>query len=94
MSQKKVTLKLLADRVLVKVDSAETKTKSGLYIPNSAVVKPLFGTVISAGPGHPNNLMTVKEGDRVLYRQGAGMDITLNEEPVLIMLESDVYAIM
>ena len=57
----------LSDRVLVEPQEAETKTASGLYIPDSAKEKPQQGKVVAVGKGTKDNSMTVKVGDIVLY---------------------------
>ena len=86
--------KPLSDRVLVKPDSAEEKTESGIIIPDTAKEKPQRGTVISVGPGKVENGqkvdMSVKEGDKVLYGKYAGTEITLDGEEYMIMRENDI----
>ena len=67
-SKAKTTVRPLEDRVLVKPTEAETKTKSGIYLPESATEKPMTGTVVAAGPGKLNddgkhNALTVKKVD-------------------------------
>ena len=59
-------IKPLADRVLIEPKEAETKTASGIYIPDTAKEKPQQGTVIAAGPGKKDEPMEVKVGDQVL----------------------------
>ena len=63
----KTTLKPLADRVLIEPLPAETKTASGLIIPDSAKEKPLQGVVVAVGKGTKDYEMTVQVGDTVLY---------------------------
>ena len=62
-----MSIKPLADRVLVEPAAAETKTSSGIIIPDSAKEKPQKGTVVAVGSGTKENPMTVKVGDNVLY---------------------------
>ncbi len=92
------SIKPLSDRVVVKPEPAEEQTASGLYIPDSAKEKPQRGTVVSVGPGRVENGnkidMTVKEGDTVLYGKYAGTEITLSNEDLLIMRESDILGIV
>ncbi|HYE96739.1 MAG TPA: co-chaperone GroES [Rubricoccaceae bacterium] len=92
------TIQPLADRVVVKPQEAEEKTAGGLYIPDTAKEKPQRGTVVSVGPGKVENgthvEMTVKAGDTVLYGKYAGTEITLGDEDVLIMRESDILGIV
>ena len=68
----------LADRVLIEPKEAETKTASGLYIPDTAKEKPQQGVVIAAGPGKKDEPMEVKVGDQVLYGKYAGTDTLLS----------------
>ena len=84
----------LADRVLVEPQEAQTKTVSGIYIPDSAQEKPQQGTVIAVGSGKKDEPMEVKEGDVVLYGKYAGTELELEGEKYLIMRQSDVLAII
>ncbi len=86
--------KPLADRVLIEPAPIETKTASGIIIPDSAKEKPLQGKVIAAGNGKVDEPMTVKVGDEVLFGQYSGTEITLDGNTFLIMRESDVYGIL
>jgi len=90
----KVNIKPLADRVLVEPLAAETKTASGLIIPDSAKEKPSKGTVIAVGNGTKDESMTVKIGDTVLYGKYAGTELKLEGTDYLIMRESDIFAIV
>jgi chaperonin GroES len=87
-------LKPLADRVLIEPAPAEEKTASGIIIPDTAKEKPLKGKVIAAGPGKPDEKMTVKTGDTVLYGQYSGTEIKMDGKTFLIMRESDIYGIL
>lgn len=87
-------LKPLADRVLIEAAPAEEKTASGIIIPDTAKEKPLKGKVIAVGPGKPDEPMTLKEGDTVLYGQYSGTEIKLEGTAYLIMRESDVYGVL
>lgn len=84
----------LADRVLVRPVAAETKTASGIIIPDSAKEKPLKGVVIAVGGGTKDEQMVLKSGDTVLYGKYAGTEIELDNEKLLIMRQSDVLAII
>ena len=84
----------LAYRVLVEPQEAQTKTVSGIYIPDSAQEKPQQGTVIAVGSGKKDEPMEVKEGDVVLYGKYAGTELELEGEKYLIMRQSDVLAII
>ena len=87
-------LKPLADRVLIEPAPAEEKTASGIIIPDTAKEKPLKGKVVAVGNGKPDEPMTLKEGDTVIYGQYSGTEIKLEGKDYLIMRESDVYGIV
>lgn len=87
-------IKPLADRVLVEPKEAETKTASGLYIPDTAKEKPQEGKVIAAGPGKKDELMEVKVGDEVIYGKYAGTEVTVEGKKYLIVKQSDILAIL
>jgi chaperonin GroES len=89
-----VNIKPLADRVVIKAAEAEEKTKSGLYIPDNAKEKPQRGIVMAAGPGKKDEPTVVKVGDTVLYGKYAGTEINVDGEELLIMRESDIFAIV
>ncbi|MDR2825020.1 MAG: co-chaperone GroES [Prevotellaceae bacterium] len=90
----KVNIKPLADRVLVKPAEAETKTASGIIIPDNAKEKPLKGEVLAAGEGTKDEAMLVKTGDTVLYGKYAGTELEWEGEKYLIMRQSDLLAII
>lgn len=87
-------IKPLADRVVVEPKEAETKTASGLYIPDTAKEKPQQGTVISVGSGTKDVEMEVKVGDVVLYGKYAGTEVSFEDKKYLIMKQSDILAII
>jgi chaperonin GroES len=91
---KKISIKPLADRVVVQVAPAETKTASGIIIPDTAKEKPQQGVVVAIGGGKKDEPMTVKVGDRVLYGKYSGTEITHEGKDYLIMRESDIFAIV
>lgn len=93
------SLKPLADRVVIKPSPAEEKTKGGIIVPDTAKEKPVWGEVIAAGPGRTTEEgkhipMEVKVGDKVLYGKYSGTEITIDGEEMLIMRESDIFALM
>jgi chaperonin GroES len=90
----KLTIKPLADRVVIEPLAAETKTASGLYIPDSAKEKPQQGKVVATGKGTKDEPITVKVGDTVLYGKYAGTELKLDGSDYLIMRESDIFAII
>ncbi|MBP5218975.1 MAG: co-chaperone GroES [Bacteroidales bacterium] len=87
-------IKPLADRVLIEPKEAETKTASGIYIPDTAKEKPQQGKVIAAGPGKKDEPMEVKVGDEVLYGKYAGTEVTVEDKKYLIVKQSDILAIL
>ena len=89
-----LNIKPLADRVLVEPLEAETKTASGIIIPDSAKEKPQQGVVIAVGAGKKDEPMTVKVGDQVLYGKYSGNEISVDGKKYLIMHESDIFAII
>ncbi len=89
-----VNFKPLADRVLVEPTPAETKTASGLIIPDTAKEKPQEGVVVSVGPGKKDEPLTVQVGDKVLYGKYAGTELKLEGKDYLIVKESDLLGII
>lgn len=89
-----MTIKPLADRVLVKPAPAEEKTVGGIIIPDTAKEKPLQGSVLAVGNGTKDEEMVLKEGDTVLYGKYSGTEVELDGEKYLIMRQSDVLAVL
>jgi chaperonin GroES len=93
-------LRPLGARVLVLRDEAQTKTESGLYLPETAKDKPKTGTIQSVGDGSLNHdtgeriPLTVKPGDKVLFSSYAGTEIKLDGVDMLIMEESEILGII
>ena len=90
----KLNIKPLADRVLVEPAAAETKTSSGIIIPDTAKEKPQKGNIVAVGPGTKDNPVTVKVGDVVLYGKYSGTELQHDGKDYLIMKESDIFAIV
>ena len=97
--QDNMTAKLqpLADRVVVKAVAKEQKTKSGIYIPDTAKERPQEGEVIAVGPGRITDdgkriEMDLKVGDRVIYAKYGGVEIKIDDQELVIMRESDILA--
>ena len=89
----------LADRVIVKQSEAETKTKSGILLPDSAKEKPTRGKVVSAGPGKRDDkgkpmTLSVKTGDDVYYGKYSGTDVEVEGEKFVILRESDILGVV
>jgi chaperonin GroES len=95
-----LNVKPIGDRIIVEAAPAETKTASGIYIPETAQEKPQHGTVVAVGPGkyaeQTGTLIppTVKVGDKVLYGKFAGQEFPLEGKDYLVMRESDIYVIL
>ena len=86
--------KPLAGKVLVKPESAEEKTVSGIILPDSAKEKPLQGKVIAVGKAKKDEEMEVAVGDTVLYGKYAGTEITFDGEKYLLLSQFDVLLIL
>lgn len=89
-----VNIKPLADRVLIEPQEAETKTASGIIIPETAKEKPQQGKVVAVGNGKKDHDMTVKVGDVVLYGKYAGTELKHEGKDYMIMREDDILAIV
>jgi chaperonin GroES len=91
------TLQPLADRVMVKPIEKEEKTKSGIYLPDTAKEKPQEGKVLAVGPGKLSEdgkriAMDLKVGDIVIYAKYGGTEIKIDDDEVIILRESDILA--
>lgn len=87
----------LADRVLVKPIEKEEKTKSGIYLPDTAKEKPQEGEIMAVGPGKMTDEgtripMDLKVGDRVIYAKYGGTEIKVDDVELMILRESDILA--
>ena len=93
-----MTLKPLADRVIIKQVEAEEKTKSGFILPSSAQEKPQTCVVVAVGPGGVVDgkevVMQVKVGDKVLCSKYAGTDFKVDGKEFTIIKQSDILAIV
>lgn len=89
-----LNVKPLADRVLVEPAQAEEKTASGIIIPDTAKEKPQRGTIVAVGNGKPDEPLTVKVGDVVMYGKYSGTELNVDGKDYLIMRESDIFAIV
>lgn len=89
----------LHDRVLVRPSKPEEVSSGGIIIPDTAKEKPMQGEIIAAGPGKINDdgkvsELQVKVGDSVLYGKYSGTEVSVNGEDLLIMRESDIFAVL
>jgi chaperonin GroES len=89
-----MTIKPLADRVLIEPAPAEEKTVGGIIIPDTAKEKPLQGKVIATGKGTKDDEMILKAGDTVLFGKYAGTEIEFEGTKYLMMRQSDVLAVI
>ncbi len=87
-------MKPINDRVVVKPEPAEEKTKGGIIIPDTAKEKPQRGKVIAVGPGKEGKELTVKAGDVVLYGKYSGQELSHEGTDYLIMREDDILVIL
>jgi len=92
-----VKLQPLGDRLVVKPMQSEEKTKSGIYLPDTAKEKPQEGKVIAVGPGKVADdgkriPMEVEVGDIIIYAKYGGSEIKIDDEELIIMHESDILA--
>lgn len=91
--------KPLHDRIAVKPIERDEKTIAGIYIPDTAKEKPDQGEVIAVGPGTRDtngvvHSLEVKVGDRIIYGKWSGTQITIDDQNLIIMKESDVMGVV
>jgi len=94
-----VKLKPLGDKVVVKRLEAETTTKGGIVLPDTAKEKPKRGKVVAVGPGKTLDSgevakPTVKKGDEVIFSSFAGTEIEVDGQEMLIMSTDDILAVL
>ena len=89
-----MTIKPLADRVLLKAVDAQETTESGIILAASAQEKPEISEVIAVGPGTDENPMTVKVGDKVIISKYSGTQVKLNGEEYTISEIKDILAVV
>jgi len=92
-------LRPLHDRVVVKRIESETKTASGIVLPDAATEKPDQGEVLAVGPGRRGDdgkliALDVKVGDRVLFGKYSGQTVKVDGEELLVMKEDDLFAVV
>ena len=94
-----MNLRPLHDRVIVKRLENETKTASGIVLPDAATEKPDQGEVLAVGPGKRNDkgeqiALNVKVGDRVLFGKYSGQTVKIHGDELLVMKEDDLFAVV
>ena len=92
-------LQPLGDRVVVKRVDSETKTASGIVIPDNAAEKPDQGEVLAVGNGKilddgKVRPMAVKVGDKVLFGKYAGQTVKVEGDELLVMREEDIMGVV
>jgi chaperonin GroES len=81
-------LQPLADYIVAQGDAADTRTASGLYLPDNAQEKPKTATVVAVGPAATQ----VKKGDRIIYKSYSTTDVKVGREEYILVKEEDVLA--
>ena len=94
-----MNLRPLHDRVIIKRLDQESKTASGIIIPDAAAEKPDQGEVLAVGPGKRDeagklNALDVKVGDRVLFGKYAGQTVKVDNEELIVMREDDIMGVV
>ena len=94
-----VKLKPLGDKVVVKRVDAQTTTRGGIVLPDTATEKPQRGKVLAVGPGKQLDSgeiakLSVAKGDEVIFSSFAGTEITVDGEELLIMSQDDILAVL
>jgi chaperonin GroES len=99
LQERSMKFRPLHDRVVVKRVEAESKTASGIIIPDNAKEKPSEGEVVAVGPGGRDEAgklipIDVRTGDRVLFGKWSGTEVKLDGVEYLIMKESDIMGVL
>ena len=100
MTTTATSLKPLGERVIVRPQSREEVTKSGIVLPDTAKEKPQRGEVLAVGPGRYDDEgekripLDVKVGDKVLFAKYAGTEFKADDEELLILSEKDILAVI
>jgi len=98
-TKSKTKIRPLDDRVLVLPQEAETKTDSGIFLPESAKEKPMQGKVVATGPGKlgddgKRTPLNVRKGNTVVYGKYAGNEIEIDGKQHMIMSENDILGVL
>lgn len=94
-----MAIKPLEDRIVVRPSEAETRTASGIYLPETAKEKPVRGKVVAIGPGKrlengKRAVPSVKVGDTVVYGRYAGTEVEIKNDKHLILRESELLGVI
>ena len=95
----KTKVRVLNDKVLIKIATPERETKSGIILPEASREKPKNGTVVDVGDGKmldwgSRSAFRVKKGDQVLFAKYAGTEIKIDNEDFLVISEDEIIAIL
>jgi chaperonin GroES len=99
-SKTKTAIRPLNDKVLLERDEAETKTASGIFLPESSKEKPMTATVVAVGPGKVNTEngtrtpIGLKAGEKVIISKWAGSEIKLDDQDYLLVDASEILAVI
>lgn len=94
------SIRPLHDKILVRRDEAETKTESGIFLPEKSKDRPKTGVVEAVGTGNLNTEtgelvpLTVRKGDRIIFSSYAGTEVKLGDTELLVMTEDEVLAVI
>lgn len=96
----KSTVRPLHDKILVRRDEAQSKTESGIFLPETSKDRPKTGVIEAVGTGSLNTdtgeriPLTVKKGDKVIFSSYSGTEVKLDGQELLIMSEDDILAVI
>jgi chaperonin GroES len=99
-TKKAVSVRPLHNKILVERDEAQSRTESGIFLPESSKDRPKSGTVKAVGDGSLNTEtgkripLSLKAGDRVIFSSYAGTEVKIDDDELLIMTEEDILAII
>lgn len=95
-----ISVRPLGDKVIVRRDEAQTKTESGIFLPEGNKERPKSGTIEAVGDGAVNTdtgariPLNLKKGDRIIFSSYAGTELKIDGQDLLIMSEEDILAII
>ena len=89
-----MALKTVLNKLIVEPVEAETKTASGIIIPDSAKEKPQKGIVGATGKGKHDEPMEIKVGDSVLFGKYSGTEVHIDDKKYLVMNQSDILVVL
>ena len=89
-----MALKTVLNKIIVEPVEAETKTASGIIIPDSAKEKPQKGIVVAPGQGKHDEPMEIKVGDSVLFGKYSGTEVNIDDKKYLVMNQSDILVVL